>query len=623
MGNEDLDAIKSDPGVIRVYGQYVQGLKKTGDKWVGLCPIHGEKTPSFTIFKDMRFQCFGCSESGNIFQLVQKIDSCDFKSALAKVKVEVGDWAETKERFHSAFQPVTETKVYKTFPTDQWNKLEDALTNSKVALNWLNKERGIGPGTAQRMHLGFTQNIGKLAGESGADIADGGWIAFPCIEDDKVVSIKYRSIVRKKPGGFARQSGMATAMFGMEEIDPFEPVYLVEGEFDQLCMTQAGFRSVSVPSAGVKLTPEMKDKLMQASQVILAGDNDATGSGYMSKLWKELGERTYLLAWPEGIKDANEFFLKTCNRDVSVFQTKVEELTQTAKSKPTPDVYAIQEVMRNGEDTSLADRADRLRFPWTEVDKMAILLPGSVLGLMATSTGMGKTAFSLQLSLFNARKYNATVINWQCELSPSEIATMVTAQVLRKNRNFVGKEDQKKAADDLDGVQYYVGNNPATHGIMEVLDLMEAAIRRTGATIAVLDNLHYYTTGIDDEVRVQAASMIRIKQIAVQLGCIFIVVFQPRKATSQSKGKKTHISDVKGSGAAGDTTDSVMAIHRDGVKEDGKSDTYEEKTLVEMLKTRSKGIGKASCFLHFFGEFAAFEALETRHEEEPNGYELG
>jgi replicative DNA helicase len=147
--------------------------------------------------------------------------------------------------------------------------------------------------------------------------------------------------------------------------------------------------------------------------------------------------------------------------------------------------------------------------------------------------------------------------------------------------------------------------------------LMEAAIRRTGATVAVLDNLHFYTTGIDDEVRVQAAAMIRIKQIAVQLGCIFIVVFQPRKATSQSKGKKTHISDVKGSGAAGDTTDSVMAIHREIAKEEGKSDIYEERTLVEMLKTRSKGVGKSSCFLNFFGEFAAFEQLDITHEEPP------
>jgi hypothetical protein len=147
---------------------------------------------------------------------------------------------------------------------------------------------------------------------------------------------------------------------------------------------------------------------------------------------------------------------------------------------------------------------------------------------------------------------------------------------------------------------------------------MEAAIRRCGATIAVLDNLHFYSTGIDDEVRVQTAAIKRIKQIAGQYGVKFIVVGQPRKASAQSKGKKTHITDAKGSGSFGDTCDSFMAIHRELSKEEGKNDIYEEKSLIEMLKTRSKGIGKSSAFLHFFGEFASFESIENNYPE-PEG----
>jgi hypothetical protein len=61
-----------------------------------------------------------------------------------------------------------------------------------------------------------------------------------------------------------------------------------------------------------------------------------------------------------------------------------------------------------------------------------------------------------------------------------------------------------------------------------------------------------------------------------------------------------------------------MAIHRDLAKDPdgtGVSDTYEEKTLVEMLKTRSKGLGKSSAFLHFFGEFAEFQAIENNYPE--------
>jgi len=615
---DDLDAIKSNPGVIRVYSQFVKGLKKTGDKYVGLCPIHGEKSPSFTVFADMRFNCFGCGSAGNIFQLLEKVDGCDFKTAVEKVKSELGGWFEAKEKVESVFQPVSEPKVYKTIELEKWYKLEDALTHSDAGLKWLFSERGIGPGTAQRLHLGYVQNLGNLAGPDGADIADKGWVAFPSVEGDKVVSVKYRSIVRKKPGGFARQPGMATALFNTETISSFDPVFVVEGEIDCLTLEQAGFNSVSVPSAGTKLTPDMKDTLMLAECVILAGDTDPTGSAYLEKLLKELGERTYLLKWPEPFKDANEFFLRGCNRDVSIFRTKVEELTTKAKSNLPPDIYSIQDVMKNGEDKSLADREDRLRFPWSEVDKAAVLLPGSVLGVLATSTSMGKTAFTLQFSLFGARKYNETVINWQCELSPSEISVMVAAQVLRKNRNFLTKEDLRLAADQLEGVQYFVGNNATINNIEDVLDIMEAAIRRTGATMAVLDNAHFYTSGVDDDVRVLASALKRMKQIAVTYGVKFVVVFQPRKASQQSRGKKTQISDVKGSASAGDTCDAVVAIHRDLAKGEGdeaKSDIYEERTIVEWLKTRSKGVGKASSILHFFGEFAEFSALETNHEE--------
>ena len=616
---EDLDALKSDPGVLRIYGQYVS-LKKAGDKYIGRCPLpgHNDGSPSFTVFSDMRASCFGCGANINIFQLVQKMNGCNFKTAVAKVKAEVGEtsWNSAKAKVESTFKPVAEQKTYKTITLEAWQKLEDNLSASKPAQDFLSKERGISLQTAQQLRVGFVQNLGSLAGADGADIADKGWIAFPSIEDGKVVCVKYRSIARKKPGGFARQPGMATAMFNVDTISPFDPVYVVEGEFDVLALEQAGFKAVSVPAAGIKLTPEMKDKLMQASAVILAGDTDAAGVTAMDRLWKELGERTYKLTWPDPCKDANEV-LTHCGRDLSRFTALVEELTRKAKSQPLPDIYSLQEVMQSGVDTSLADHPDRLRFPWVEVDSAAILLPGSVLGLLATSTSMGKTALALQISLYGARKHGEVVVNWQCELNPSEISTMVAAQVLHKNRNFLTKDDLKEAAERLDGVQYYIGNNSTINNINEVLDIMEAAIRRTGATVAILDNAHYYTSGVDDDVRVLAAALKRIKQMAVTYGVKFVVVFQPRKAAQQQRGKKTQISDIKGSATAGDTCDAVVAIHRDLIKgEDGeaKNDIYDERTLVEWLKTRSKGTGKASAILQFFGEFAEFQAIDNIHE---------
>ncbi len=612
---DDLDAIKSNPGVIRIYSQYVKGLKKTGDKYVGLCPFHAEKSGSFTIFSDMRASCFGCQKNVNVFQLVQELDNCDFKTAVERVKKELGGWFEAKEKVESVFHPVSEPKVYKTIPLSSWEKLEDNLTNSEAGLKWLSSERGIGPGTAQRLHLGFVQNVGNLAGESGADVANKGWIAFPCVSGDQVVGVKYRSICAKK---FTKQPGMATALFNPETIDPFEPVFCTEGECDAAILEQAGFRAVSLQSASTKLTPEQKDQIMSASFVILAGDTDPAGTAAMESLWKTFGERTYLLKWPDGFKDANEFFLRGCNRDVSIFRTKVEELTAKSKAQPIPSVYSLQQTLLSGEDTLLADHPDRMRFPWSSADTMVNIMPGDVVAVNATNTGMGKTSFVVQWTLFNARKYGRTILNYQTEMRPSEIATMAAANILRKDRNFLTSEDKKLAAKELEGTDYYVGCDPTLTDINQVLDLLEAAIKRMAPYAVVLDHFHHLTAGIHNESQVQAAAMTRIKSIAQLYKVVFVNVGQPRKANQQTRGKQIHITDAKGSGAFADAANSMITIHRDLNKSDDPTSVkgvYEDRTLVKLLKGRSMGTGTSACYLTAFGEFASFEQLDSIHED--------
>ena len=619
---DDLDALKSNPGVLRIYGQYVQGLKKVGDKYVGLCCLHSEKSPSFTIYPDGRYQCFGCGSAHNIFGLVQKMDNCDFAAAVEKVRREVGEsnWDKTRQTVESVFKPVAESKTYKTLPLSAWTKLETALANSKEACDFLRNERGITLATAQQLRLGFVQNIGNLAGQDGADIANGGWIAFPCIEGDQIVSCKYRSIVRKKPGGFARQPGMATALWNTETIDVFEPLYVTEGEFDACVLEQAGFRAVSVPSAGTKLTPAMKDQLMKSSMVILSGDSDATGSGYMSKLWKELAERVYLLTWPTGLKDANEVFLNHCGRDLQKFRILIEELTSKAKSQPMPSVFSLQETMKSSGGEKLSDRADRFRFPQPTVDDMLIILPGHVFGFGSTETGMGKTMFIVQASLHNAIKYGKTVINFQAEMSPTEIAGLATCQLLRIDRNEMTQEDMRRAAPRLEGVNYYVGRDPNITELKDVLDLMESAIRRLSPDIVILDHFHHFSAGAENETKQQADAMTRIKKLAEVYQVIFINIGQPSKPTRSASAKPLRSTDFRGSGAWGQAANAIMAIHREYRKTDEAADggkgNFEDKTLVQVIKGRSLGKGKSACFVTCFGEFCCFEELSSSEEPE-------
>jgi replicative DNA helicase len=252
---------------------------------------------------------------------------------------------------------------------------------------------------------------------------------------------------------------------------------------------------------------------------------------------------------------------------------------------------------------------------------MVNVLPEDVLGVGSTNTGMGKTMWTVQLSLFNARKYGKVVLNYQAEMRPSEIATMVAAQVLRKDRNFLTAEDRKLAAREIDGIQYYVGNNPLLTDINEVLDVIEAAVRRLGADIVILDHFHHLTVGMDNEVRIQQAAMTRIKQIAQVYKVIFINVGQPRKATQQTKTKQLHITDFKGSGAWGDAANAAIVLHRDLNKAEDPTlskGVYEDKTLVKLLKGRSMGVGASACYLTCFGEFSSFEEIDMTHQEPPD-----
>jgi len=73
------------PGVVEAAGVH---LKKRGTRHVGLCPFHAEKTPSFFIFDDNRFKCFGCGEHGDLIDFVRKMYGLSFQGALRHLGVE-------------------------------------------------------------------------------------------------------------------------------------------------------------------------------------------------------------------------------------------------------------------------------------------------------------------------------------------------------------------------------------------------------------------------------------------------------------------------------------------------------------------------------------------------------
>jgi DNA primase len=90
IAEEDIERIRSTVSIVDVIGAHVQ-LRKSGRNWVGLCPFHGERTPSFNVREEIgRYKCFGCDRSGDVFTFVQETDHVDFVAAVEQLAAKAG-----------------------------------------------------------------------------------------------------------------------------------------------------------------------------------------------------------------------------------------------------------------------------------------------------------------------------------------------------------------------------------------------------------------------------------------------------------------------------------------------------------------------------------------------------
>jgi len=339
-----VEALKKHQVCIELFRERIYEFKEeASNRYKGLCPFHDDHNPSFSVYLDTDgntwlCKCFaGCKiiegDSGNIFQFIRQCDDVPFTEAVQTVReaAKNPDYiAKIKPKRPILVKP--ESKI--TLSLETIEKYEANLSKSETANKYLLK-RGITQQTATRLHLGYRQDVGNLVT---SELADKGWIVCPYIRGNEVYAIKYRSVADK---AFTQAPGMHTTLFNTDTIDPNQPVYLVEGEFDAAIMEQAGFHAVSLPAASYRLTAD-DIAMLKASPVILAGDCDSIGSKAMELARNQI-EGSRLLKWPEGMKDANQTFLEGCNGNLEAFQSLIHKLTAEAQatSAVTPAEFAL------------------------------------------------------------------------------------------------------------------------------------------------------------------------------------------------------------------------------------------------------------------------------------------
>lgn len=314
--------VKSRLNIVDVIGESVQ-LKKAGTTYKGLCPFHGEKTPSFTVTPSRdSWKCFGCGLGGDVFSFVMLRDSVPFPEALKslanKAGVEIDERTKREDAHRARLRDILETAI--AF----YHQILTATKLGQPALEYL-RARGFTDATIEAAQLGWAPDgwdtmsrrlvekrqirpeelveVGLASqGRSasrGVGVIDRfrGRVLFP-IRDQNGAAVGLGGRILGKEGedadGRPRDTGPkylnspATPLFDKSRtlylIDKAKgpmrkssQVVVVEGYTDALMAHQSGFDNV-VASLGTALTPGQVALLTRyAKKIALAYDVDAAG----------------------------------------------------------------------------------------------------------------------------------------------------------------------------------------------------------------------------------------------------------------------------------------------------------------------------------------------------------
>lgn len=595
MARKDFKEIKKNLDVVGIIGSRVQ-LQASGSGYVCCCPFHDESNPSFSLNDKGKdgwlWHCFGCGKGGDVVTFVELFDRCTTAEAIAKLTgaADNQEYRETAEEINRVFKPI-ESKIKKpktVLNLEAFQPKIDALWKNEAALAWLREGRGLDDDTIKRMKVGYVPtHVYKFKHDKSDDndqswepIRNQGWICIPRInKDEKIVAVKLRSIVEK---AFSQVNNMdSRSLFNVNTITPLAPVFVTEGEFDTMIFEMCGFNAVSVASASDRVPTEGRIQLKMAERIFLAGDNDGgAGNEATAKLLRELKENTHLIQWPDGIKDANDFFRGTCERNKDRFYAEVSKLAEKAKNAPPEGFESVLERLRGTETMDLESDPNRLHFPknMPYSDKMCFTPRGGIAIIFSTYTGTGKSMLKTEILLAEAKR-GETIADLSPEIRDEQYLALLASQTVGPTVGGLprtGKMDRQHfltAADMLDkptergtAFRYYVGHNVIGESEDEIMEFLENTIRVLGVTRFAIDTFHklIQTDGGHQQTAAEGSLAKRIEKLGIKYGTIFLLIMQSTaEAESIDNLKKGEHGKLRGSREVRDAACSIYLLHRE------------------------------------------------------------
>ena len=306
-----IDEVRRGGDPLQVIGEVV-ALKRRGNRWVGLCPFHNEKTPSFTVSEEGLWHCFGCGEGGDLFRFVMEQEAVGFTEAVrsladrAGIPLPISDHAPRRDEgrppvdrrcvldalaaaddFYRAqlraptgeraraflvergFEDETVECFGVGFAPDAWDAAQQHLaaqfSEQELETAGLVKKRDTGSGTYDRLRDRVVFPIRDLRGRTiafGGRVIDKGEPKYLNSPETPTFN-KSRTLY----GLFEARDAIAEGGFAL----------LVEGYFDLLACAQYGLRNAVAP-LGTAFTEDHARLLARFTRKAVVGfDGDAAG----------------------------------------------------------------------------------------------------------------------------------------------------------------------------------------------------------------------------------------------------------------------------------------------------------------------------------------------------------
>ena len=358
ISKQDIDYIFDNIDIVSLVSEYVK-LEKRGQNYLGLCPFHNEKTPSFTVSPEKKIaHCFGCGKGGNIFQFVSLIENITYNQAIAKLGTRLGLDIESNDNKEASYDLNNELDIMyygHRLLADYYNYI---LLNTKEAEDSLKYllDRGLSEDVIKHFNLGYAprdNNIalnffnsnkinldlmveaGLLGKNDNGDYYDvfKDRVMFPIKNNqNQVVAFSGRTMSTDKsvPKYYNTHETKIfekrTVLYNYSDARSFiakeNEVILCEGYMDVIKAHQNGMKN-AVALMGTNIdNNKLKEVLSLVKKITLSLDNDEAGSKAQIEIGNRIIQTTdnvYKLKF-SGAKDLDEFLTEknTKNPDFDV-----------------------------------------------------------------------------------------------------------------------------------------------------------------------------------------------------------------------------------------------------------------------------------------------------------------